>query len=1292
MTVGAAEMEEALPEIKAEQVEPPLAVTADVKEPKNSEPAPETEASDKDAAPVSQGDDEASRLAGLLTTRKDQDELENDISRQADQMLLEQSDERDQKRLEKTLAAKEKLVSQVRRLQQRLGNTGSTMALKIRAEIEHYQPQIDSLNTDLEQIQKRMAERHAEAEAAADGGATEQAGNSRMPGESKRDFLIRTGKITPFSRMGQQTLQRASSSLAEVMLDAEEQDGGEIDEEEEINGVKDADQQMSHRNLLMPGFQDVTSSEAESTVESIDPRPRKKRKVLRKSRLAEEASDADEYAPGDASGDDYAPADSGKPDPVTSEDEFDDDDIGIMAEGSDVSNSGSKKRKSKTSRSKLPEEEDLTGVDDGDEKVFQARLSKWVNGRRAARKKAQVKDSTEMPAHDTVKQEDEEDSNKAEAEEEGTTEQGVEEWFQPHPTRPDAQFDNGFRIPGDIFPSLFDYQKTGVQWLWELYSQQVGGIIGDEMGLGKTIQIISFIAGLHHSKLLKKPIIVVTPATVMKQWVNEFHRWWPPLRVSILHTSGSGMMDVRKERQLEDEMENRAYGTKVKSTPGGKAAQRIVDRVLNEGHILVTTYSGLQTYAELLIPIDWGYAVLDEGHKIRNPNTSITIYCKELRTANRVILSGTPMQNNLTELWSLFDFIFPMRLGTLVNFRNQFEIPIKQGGYANASNLQVETALRCAETLKDAISPYLLQRFKVDVAADLPKKTEQVLFCRLTKLQREAYEMFLNSSEMNAIVQGKRQALYGIDLLRKICNHPDLQDHKRLSIQSSYNYGSGAKSGKMQVVRALLELWRDTGHKTLLFAQHRIMLDILEKFLRTIGNFNFLRMDGNTQIKDRQILVDRFNNDPSLHVFLLTTKVGGLGVNLTGADRVIIYDPDWNPSTDIQARERAWRLGQKREVMIYRLMTAGTIEEKIYHRQIFKQFLTNKILRDPKQRQTFQLKDLHDLFTLGNENEETETGGLFQGTETKVKDNDDDGVVEAVETASNDASTIGKMVGVAHHEHFRTDEDDTSNTDTHDAPDTATATSSNNPTRLLSTIFARSGVSSTIEHDAIMGGNSIKPGVLTADPAIIAREAKRVAALAAKELKQAGEAARSVPVGTPTWTGTVGVAGRPGADNARGGGFGGGGRGGRGGGPSSSAVLANLSARQGISTATSQRLSSPASGSSRGATPQAQAQGKDFMKLIRDYLIAHGGAVYTQMLIDHFNRYCGSPERTAEFKEMLKVIAVLDKGDGGGEVASRGGRAARGGLGARGGWQAQQAGGRGGRGKWVLRKEYGGTA
>ena len=379
------------------------------------------------------------------------------------------------------------------------------------------------------------------------------------------------------------------------------------------------------------------------------------------------------------------------------------------------------------------------------------------------------------------------------------------------------------------YGQLRSFQLQGVNFLAHNWCRGTNVILADEMGLGKTIQAIGFVAGLHYSKKLVKPVIVVCPATVMKQWVNEFHRWWPALRVSILHTSGSGMLDTRREDRMERELELRNYGDYDTTLTGaGKAAKKILEKVKRDGHVLVTTYSGLQTYAEFLIPTDWECAILDEGHKIRNPNTAITIHCKELRTPNRIILSGTPMQNNLTELWSLFDFVFPMRLGTLVNFRNQFEFPIKRGGYANASNLEFETAVQCAETLKDAISPYLLQRFKIDVATDLPHKKEQVLFCKLTRQQRQAYEGFLASEDMKSISSGKRQMLYGVDFLRKICNHPDLTEHKTLSKKLGYDYGNPNRSGKMQVVKELLSLWKKGGHKTLLFAQHRIMLDILQ--------------------------------------------------------------------------------------------------------------------------------------------------------------------------------------------------------------------------------------------------------------------------------------------------------------------------------------------------------------------------------------------------------------------------------------------------------------------------------
>lgn len=1189
------------------------------------------------------GEDEASRLKDLATEVRDQDDLERDIGRQADQLLTEQADERDKKRLEKTRGDKEKLESQVWRLRERRGRpTGSATAARLDAEISHLEANIRTFANDLEQIQARIYDRHTE-EAHAGFHPDEETGNRRMPNESQRDFLIRTGKITPFSKMPGKTLSRDDSTLQGVLLDAEE-------EEAQIEPVDDEPQtteKLSHRNLLQPGFRDEEEDESTLEVPEDSDRPKKRRRLHTKKSPAEghtndstqmhtanvnakiEVSSEDE-------GDNYIP-------------ELDDREMAALGDSEPESDEESEdttfmdttppRRSGGKRKEKLPiesETEDLRGLDDGNEPLYQNRLRSWVNRRSAARDKAAARAAEISVAESDTPMDSFPTTANAQ---DGHDSEG--EWHQPHPITADTEFEGGYRIPGDIYPSLFDYQKTGVQWLWELYSQQVGGIVGDEMGLGKTIQIIAFLAGLHYSKKITKPVIVVAPATVMKQWVNEFHTWWPPFRVSILHSSGSGMIDLGRESREEDELMSaapRSIGNRP-LTKAQKSAKKIVDRVVQEGHILVTTYSGLQNYAELLIPTDWEYAVLDEGHKIRNPNTAITIYCKELRTANRIILSGTPMQNNLVELWSLFDFVFPMRLGTLVNFRQQFEFPIRQGGYANASNLQVQTAMQCAETLKETISPYLLQRFKADVASDLPKKSEQVLFCKLTKIQRETYENFLASDDLKAIMNGKRQVLYGVDILRKICNHPDLQDHKVLSIKPGFNYGSGAKSGKMQVVRALLELWKEQGNKTLLFAQHRIMLDILEKFIGSLGGFNYRRMDGTTPIHTRQGLVDEFNNNPSAHVFLLTTKVGGLGINLTGANRVIIYDPDWNPSTDVQARERAWRLGQKREVMIYRLMTAGTIEEKIYHRQLFKQFLINKILRDPKQRQTFQMKDLHELFTLGGANEPTtETSTLFKGTEVQF-DNKEPTISSDTNSATppstaqggDNTSTVRNLNGVASMERFYGEEEEERKAASNGAV--------NSEARVMQGIFARSGVQSALEHDQIVNGKK----VITADPKIIEKEAKRVAAEAAKELKKAGEAARNVPVGTPTWTGQFGTAGRP-QQQQRGLGRGRSG-------PASSSILAGLQNRQAATGAAS---------GSRGDAPNSNAsgpRGTDFIKMIRDYLVIQGGQVHTQMLVDHFNRYCNTPEKTAEFKAMLTEIAKLERGTRG-------------------------------RGRWVLKEEY----
>ncbi|KAI9022541.1 SNF2 family N-terminal domain-containing protein [Hyaloraphidium curvatum] len=680
----------------------------------------------------------------------------------------------------------------------------------------------------------------------------------------------------------------------------------------------------------------------------------------------------------------------------------------------------------------------------------------------------------------------------------------------PSPFAEDAQFDRGYRCPGEIWNELFEYQRTGVKWLWELHDQDVGGIIGDEMGLGKTVQIIAFLAGLSNSGLIKGPVLVVCPATVMKQWTQEFHRWWPPFRVVILHSSGSGMSKSRTTTTYGSDSEGGNVPVMRVTNDGAKS---IVNTVFGKGHVLVTTYESVKQYRHLLLKRQWGYVILDEGHKIRNPDAEITLTCKQLLCNHRILMTGTPIQNNLVELWSLMDFVFPGRLGTLPVFQNEFAIPIRLGGYANATNIQVQAAYKCATVLRDLITPYLLRRLKVNVASQLPKKTEQVLFCSLTPSQRASYEKYLKSSEVRAILSGKRHVLSGIDHLRKICNHPDLVDLKRRA--EIPEYGDARRSGKMLVVKALLETWFATGHRVLLFCQTRQMCDIIELFISS-QKYRYLRMDGGTAIGQRNMLVDQFNTNSDIFVFLLTTKVGGLGINLQSADRVIIYDPDWNPSTDIQARERAWRIGQKKEVSIYRLMMAGTIEEKIYHRQIFKQFLTNKILKDPKQRRFFKSNDLHDLFTLAPETKgQTETGGIFADMDMDVE------VKLGKKRSRRERLDIENVASVRPYQPDGAAEDDNDDS-VADAPRGRSTFAEDDDRQILESLFQRkNGVHSALKHDAIMDADN--PEV-----SIVDKEAARIANRAIAALKKSRRN-RGHAVDTPTWTGRSGSAGAPGS-------------------------------------------------------------------------------------------------------------------------------------------------------------------
>mmetsp|Transcript_23819 Transcript_23819/g.93650 ORF Transcript_23819/g.93650 Transcript_23819/m.93650 type:complete len:919 (-) Transcript_23819:694-3450(-) len=742
----------------------------------------------------------------------------------------------------------------------------------------------------------------------------------------------------------------------------------------------------------------------------------------------------------------------------------------------------------------------------------------------------------------------------------------------------DENFEGGLRIPGAIYQNLFPYQRTGLKWMWELHQQECGGILGDEMGLGKTVQIIAFLACLDYSEKLNGNVLIVVPATLLQQWKREFFNWWPSVDVTILHTSdmtgGLTSKEVRKQ---------------VRALRRSKSA-------------LVTTYELVRRNRDPFIVADWAYVILDEGHRIRNPDADVTLTIKRLETPHRIIMSGSPIQNRLRELWSLFDFIFPGKLGTLPVFEREFSVPIAIGGYATASAAQIHTAYHCSIILKDLITPYVLRRMKKDVAIQLPEKHEQILFCRMTEYQKEKYLDYLGGRDVRSVLNGNLNMLVAASNLRKICNHPDIFE----APEEGEEYGSVERSGKLTVLSKVLEGWHRGMNRVLLFTQTTTLLDLIESFVLK-RKYSYLRMDGSTPVSKRMALIDRFNTDEEVFIFLLTTKVGGFGINLTGADRVVLYEPDWNPSNDLQARERSWRIGQKREVIIYRLVTRGTIEEKIYHRQIYKQFLSNKVLNDPKQRRFFTAKNMNDLFTYHEEYEGgTETGDIFAGVDVEeVKHRGDDVKPEPTfedEIAEDDDERDRQKKGDA---------------------------------SILQNLFESEGLHSTINHDHIL-----QAGETSVDMQVIEHEATRIAREAARALRESrrerlqqlsqpsakifrsvlglkipflrfGDVFRSVAV--PTWTGRSGDAGRPTFGR----------RVGRGGGRASK-ILDKIKERN------------------TGAPHQQMDANVELIGKIRDFLISKGGSAATIDLVNHFKDMVPGRQMVT-FKELLKRVARISK-------------------------------------------------
>ena len=573
-----------------------------------------------------------------------------------------------------------------------------------------------------------------------------------------------------------------------------------------------------------------------------------------------------------------------------------------------------------------------------------------------------------------------------------------------------------FYAPQVPWEKLHHYQKEGVRWLWGLCEDRIGGVLGDEMGLGKTAQLCVHFGAIAQTTIKRHQqrygsnsrgrdhvmppmkFLVICPATVLQHWNREMNAWNPLARSIIMHSISPTFNEILSLGE---------NGIRI-------ALEDIFEQEMSYtgGTVVITTYDTFRTFREILLGVDWNAVCLDEGQKIRNPDTLITNTVKMLQTSHRIILSGTPIQNSLRELWSLFDFTCTGMLGSLQAFELEFANPIRQGGFANATRLQSEVAIRTAATLQRMLKPYLLRRRKDDVSIllQLPGKTEQVLFCKLSEYQRSMYKDILNSPEVQAVIEKRIPAFRAITTLRKVCNHPALAFQKGRFVWSeeedvgdvndtlvptvdelfdgklseSRQVGirsfSWENSGKLLVLSKILPLWYAEKHKVLIFSQTQSMLNLVEVMIKQL-KYTYMRLDGSTMIARREDIISKYNADDDVFVMLLTTRTGGVGISLTAANRVVIVDPDWNPQTDIQARERSWRIGQQRDVTIYRLITRGTIEEKIYQRQIFKELLSNRILENAKQKRLFSSSTLHDLFELTDFDEANSgyRGGVDEG-------------------------------------------------------------------------------------------------------------------------------------------------------------------------------------------------------------------------------------------------------------------------------------------------------------------------
>uniref|UniRef100_A0A8C4YP11 Chromodomain helicase DNA binding protein 5 n=1 Tax=Gopherus evgoodei TaxID=1825980 RepID=A0A8C4YP11_9SAUR len=500
--------------------------------------------------------------------------------------------------------------------------------------------------------------------------------------------------------------------------------------------------------------------------------------------------------------------------------------------------------------------------------------------------------------------------------------------------------------------TLHPYQLEGLNWLRFSWAQGTDTILADEMGLGKTVQTIVFLYSLYKEGHSKGPYLVSAPLSTIINWEREFEMWAPDFYV-VTYTGDKESRAVIRENEFSFE------DNAIRS---GKKVFRMKKEAQIKFHVLLTSYELITIDQAVLGSIEWACLVVDEAHRLKNNQSKFFRVLNSYKIDYKLLLTGTPLQNNLEELFHLLNFLTPERFNNLEGFLEEF------------ADISKEDQIK---KLHDLLGPHMLRRLKADVFKNMPAKTELIVRVELSQMQKKYYKFILtrNFEALNSKGGGNQVSLLNIMMdLKKCCNHPYLFPVAAVEApvlpNGSYDGNSLVKSsGKLMLLQKMLKKLRDGGHRVLIFSQMTKMLDLLEDFLEYEG-YKYERIDGGITGGLRQEAIDRFNAPGAQQFcFLLSTRAGGLGINLATADTVIIYDSDWNPHNDIQAFSRAHRIGQNKKVMIYRFVTRASVEERITQVAKRKMMLTHLVVRPGLGSKSGSMtkQELDDILKFGTE-------------------------------------------------------------------------------------------------------------------------------------------------------------------------------------------------------------------------------------------------------------------------------------------------------------------------------------